>query len=93
MGSRDRETFEELMKIQNNVNSRVLQEMREDKEIEIISLINELTFEDKPIHIEQLIIEAKNLGFLEDTVLDIIERLKKQYVIYQPSPGFIQKIK
>ena len=93
MTSRDRNTFEELMKIQRNMNNKVIQEMKEDQEIEIISLINEQTFEDKPTQIEKIIIEGQVMGYSEDSVLDVIESLKRQNIIYQPSLGFIQKVK
>ena len=93
MVSRDRSTFEELMNIQRNVNNRVLQEMRQDQEIDLISMVNELTYEDKPTHIEELIVEGQVRGYGEDDVLDTIESMKRQNIIYQPLPGQVQKVK
>jgi len=83
--------FEELMKIQRLVNSAVLRELEEDKTISLISMVNELTSESQPTQIEIIFVEAQGLGFDEADVLGIIEKMKKDNLIFEPSDGFVQK--
>ncbi len=84
--------FDELVKIQNQIRQKLIKEESTDKKITILSLINELTSGPKEIvQKESLIIEATKRGISEDDVDKIIEQLKKDNVIFESKPGYIEK--
>ncbi len=84
--------FNELMKIQNQIKQGLLREQQLDKEISVLSLINELTSGPKEmVQKELLIIEAVNKGISEEELNKEIEKLEKDNIIFEPSPGYIKK--
>lgn len=74
--------------------SRILQESSVDVKIKLMDIINDMvTDKNKKVQIESIIIEAVNQGFTEKEVIDLIEDLKKDHVVYETSPGFLQRTK
>ena len=70
----------------------IMQESSTDSKIKLLDIINDMvTTRNKKIQIEQIIIEAVNQGFSENEALTLIEDLKKDHVIYETEPGFLQR--
>ena len=56
-------------------------------------LINDIESKvGKTIPVEDILIEASSKGLEEDSVLEVIERLKRSGDVYEPRKGFISKI-
>lgn len=86
------DNFNELMKIQNQIQKGLLREQELDNKISVLSLINELTSGPKEtVQKESLIIEASNKGISEEDLNKEIEKLEKDNIIFEPNPGYIKK--
>ena len=84
--------FNELMEYQNMVENRLRKEQRMDRKIELLTIINQLTVGPRNlVQKEQVLVEAESRGFNEDEVEDLIDKLKEDNIIYEPSPGYIKK--
>ena len=84
--------FEKLMEYQNMLQNRLRTEQQTDRKIEMLTIINQLTFGPKNIvQKEQIIVEALSRGFTEGDVHDLIDRLIEDNIIFESSPGFIKK--
>jgi DNA replicative helicase MCM subunit Mcm2 (Cdc46/Mcm family) len=84
--------FDKLMEYQNMLQQRLRKEQQIDRKIELLSIINQLTFGPKNIvQKENIIIEAQSRGFSEDEIEDLLQKLIQENIIYEPSPGFIKK--
>ena len=56
----------------------------------VIDIINDLSLKKKEVSIEELESRARQDGI--DEVSEIIERLKQQGMLFEPSPGYVQKV-
>ena len=84
--------FNELMEYQNMIKNRLRSEQNMDRKIEFLTIINHLTVGPKNlVQKEQVIIEAESQGFNEEEVEEMINKLKEDNIIYEPSPGYIKK--
>ncbi len=82
----------ELLAYQNMLQKSLRKEEQTDKKIELLTIINHLTFGPRNIvQKEQIIIEAINHGFTEKEVDQYLHELIKENIIYESSPGFIKK--
>lgn len=64
---------------------------RERSQIRIIlDVIEDLTKKSKEINIDELITQAKAQGI--ESPENIVERLKREGLLFEPSPGFVQKL-
>ena len=80
------------MKYQDMMQNRLRQEQKEDKKLDLLSLINQLTSGPRNIvQKEQIIVEAKARGISEAEIQDLLEKLIKENIIYESSPGYIKK--
>ncbi len=71
---------------------RLRREQQRDRKIDLLSIINQLTAGPKNIvQKEQLLIEAQNRGFSENEIEKLLVQLKKDNIIFEPSPGYIKK--
>ncbi len=73
------EDFEELLKIQRNMASRLMQENQTDNKIKFYNLIRDI----KPSLKEQIILIAEEEGFSESEVLNLLDELEKDKMIIQ----------
>ena len=87
----DSSNFNELMRIQRMVASQIAEESDQDTKIQVMTMINELSAGKDRIPIESLIIEAGIEGISEDTVLKLVDQLKRDGIIRIPEEGFIQQ--
>ena len=84
--------FDKLMEYQNLIQRRLMQELKLDRKIELLSIINQLTAGPKNIvQKEQIILESTSRGFTEQEIEDLLDKLIKENIIYESSPGFIKK--
>jgi len=71
---------------------RLRKEQQVDKKIELLSIINHLTSGPKNIvQKEQILVEAQSRGFRADEVDIYLEKLIKENIIYESSPGYLKK--
>lgn len=88
----DATSFEELLRIQNNMASLLAQEAETDNKIKVLSIIDDLTTRSrKKIQVESVLIEAQNQGLSEGETLRTIDQLISDRLIIQPEPGYVQK--
>jgi DNA replicative helicase MCM subunit Mcm2 (Cdc46/Mcm family) len=84
--------FDKLLQYQKMLQQSLKDEQLEDRKIELLSIINQLTSGPKNlVQREQIIVEASSRGFTEDEIGLILEDLISEKIIYESSPGFIKK--
>ena len=84
--------FKNLIEYQNFMQGQLKKEQLEEKKIEFLSIINQLTIGPKNlVQKEQILIEAQERGFSEKEVDSLLKILKVDNIIYEPSPGYIKK--
>lgn len=84
--------FNELMRQQRLLAGSIVRESNMDNKIKLLDIINDLvTQRNKKIHMETVILEAVNNGFTEHEAYDLIDELKKDHVVYETEPGFLQR--
>ncbi len=88
----DSTSFEELLRIQNNMASLLAQEAETDNKIKVLSIIDDLTTKTrKKVQVEMVLIEAQSQGLTEAETLRTIDQLVNDRLIYQPEAGYVQK--
>jgi hypothetical protein len=86
------EDFNELLRQQRFLASRIVQESSMDSKIKLMDIINGLvTNKNKKIHVETVIVEAVNEGMTEKEAYTMIDELKRDHLVYETSPGFLQR--
>jgi DNA replicative helicase MCM subunit Mcm2 (Cdc46/Mcm family) len=86
----DEADFEDLMRIQRMMASRLAQETEQDNQIKVLDVINSmLTGKKKKVATEEVIIECVAQGMTEGEVTATISRLKTDRLITEPEPGFL----
>ncbi len=82
--------FEELLKIQRTMASRIVEESTTDAKIKLYNLISSITTgKKKRIPLEQIIIVAEEEGFTEREVMRTLDELKADNMVSEPEEGFI----
>ena len=56
----------------------------------MLDLINDLSVKTKEIPVEEIRKQAKAQGIEE--IDEIIEKLKREGMLFEPSPGYVQKV-
>ncbi|MBD3208986.1 hypothetical protein GF367_01025 [Candidatus Woesearchaeota archaeon] len=88
----DQNDFNELLKIQRMMASRIIQETTVDNKIKLLDLINRLvTDRNKKAQKETIIVEAQAEGFSETETLRLIEELLEDNLIIEPEPGYLKR--
>jgi len=78
----DRLEFDEIVRIQNLMSSRIAQENEVDLKLKILDIISQLLGKTKKfIQIEEIIIEGNAEGLEEGTVLSVLDQLEKDHMI------------
>lgn len=86
------EDFQALLQQQRILAANIVQESSTDNKIKLLDIINDMvTTKNKKIQKESVIIEAVNNGFTEKEAYDMISELKKDHVVYETSPGYLQR--
>jgi len=85
--------FEELLKTQRMMASKILEENSFDAKIKLLEIIrNMTTTKNKKIHTEAVIYEAQIEGLSEGDILGFLEELKSDNLITEPEEGFVRLI-
>ena len=83
---------DKLLAYQNMLQKTLRREEQTDKKIDLLTIINHLTFGPKNIvQKEEIIIEALAHGFTEEDIEHYLDELIKENIIFESSPGFIKK--
>lgn len=86
------DSFEELMRVQRQMASRIMQESETDSKLQMMDIINNLvTDKNKKIQTEKVILEAQVEGMSEETAIRVIEELIDLGLLEEPSEGFIKR--
>ncbi len=91
MGVLDGTDFEDVMRLQKRLASSMLDEFELDSKIKILTIFDEIAGSKKKIQTEKLMIEAENHGMGEIEITSIIEKLKRDGLLFEPQSGYLQK--
>ncbi len=91
MGVLDEKEFDDVMRLQKQMSSSVIDEFELDSKIKILTIFDEVAGSKKKIQTEKLLIEAENQGMSEFEVMSTVEKLKKDNMLFEPQPGYLQK--
>jgi len=91
MGVLDGTDFEDVMRLQKRLASSMLDEFELDSKIKILTIFDEVAGSKKKVQTEKIMIEAENHGMGEFEITSIIEKLKRDGLIFEPQPGYLQK--
>jgi hypothetical protein len=84
--------IDRLIAYQNMVQKSLRTEEKLDRKLDLLTIINHLTFGPKNIvQKEMIIIEAQTRGFSENDIDVLLNELIKENIIFEPTPGFIKK--
>jgi len=86
----DQTSFDDLLKIQRMMASKIMDESSMDTKIKLLSLIREMvTGKNKQISVEHIIIEAQSEGIQEYETMAVLDELKRDRMIIDKGEGFI----
>ena len=91
MGVLDEKEFDDVMRLQKQLSSSVIDEFELDSKIKVLSIFDEVAGTKKRVQTEKLLIEAENQGMSDFEAMSTIEKLKKDNLIFEPQPGYLQK--
>lgn len=87
----DPSSFDELLKVQRMMASKIIDESSMDLKINLLDLLRDLpTGKKGTISIEQIIVSAQMEGIMESDVLRVLDELKKDHMVSEPELGFIK---
>ena len=83
--------FDEIMKVQQLMSQRLMQEQKTDHKIDLLNIIQDLTENGrKPAQTEAVLVEANIQGIGPDEAQDIIDELVKDNLVKRPRTGYVQ---
>lgn len=86
------DSFEELMQVQRQMASRIVQESETDRKLQMMDIINDLvTDKNKKIQTEKVILEAQAEGMSESVAIQVIEELIDLGFLIEVSQGFLKR--
>jgi DNA replicative helicase MCM subunit Mcm2 (Cdc46/Mcm family) len=91
MGVLDEKEFDDVMRLQRQLSSSMIDEFELDSKIKVLTIFDEVAGSKKKVQTEKLLIESENQGMSEFEVMSTIEKLKKDGLVYEPQPGYLQK--
>jgi len=91
MGVLDGSEFDDVMRLQKQLASSMLDDFELDSKIKVLTLFDELVGSKKKIQTEKLLIEAEHHGMGEFEITSVIEKLKRDGLLFEPQPGYLQK--
>lgn len=91
MGVLDDTEFDDVVRLQRQLNASMLDEFELDSKIKILSIIDEVAGSKKMVHTEKIILEAGHQGMSEFEATSVLEKLKKDGLVFEPKRGFLQK--
>lgn len=91
MGVLDGTEFDDVMRLQKQLASSMLDDFELDSKIKVLTVFDELVGSKKKTHTEKLLIELEHRGMSELEALSVIDKLKKDGLLFEPQPGYLQK--
>jgi DNA replicative helicase MCM subunit Mcm2 (Cdc46/Mcm family) len=91
MGVLDGTEFDDVVRLQKQLASSMLDDFELDSKIKVLTIFDELAGNKKKIQTEKLLIEAEHHGMGEFEITSIIEKLKRDGLLFEPQPGYLQK--
>jgi len=91
MGVLDDTEFDEVMKLQRQLASSMMNDFELDTKIKLLTIFDEVAGKRKKVQTEQVISEAENQGMAEMEITATIEKLKRDGILFEPQPGYLQK--
>ena len=91
MGVLDDTEFDEVMKLQKQLASSMMDEYELDTKIRLLTILDEVAGKKKKVQTEKLLIEAEHQGMSELEITSTIEKLKRDGLIIEPQPGYLQR--
>ncbi len=83
--------FEELLRVQRMMASKIAEERSYDVKIKLLEIIQSLnSARNKKIQIENILVEAQMEGLSESEILRLLDELKKDRLISEPEEGYIK---
>jgi replicative DNA helicase Mcm len=58
----------------------------------VMDIINDISSVKKEIHLEEIRSAARKEGLSDSDIDDIMEKLKREGMLFEPSPGYVQKV-
>lgn len=84
--------FDELLRIQRMMASRIIQETSVDNKIKLLDLINKLVSDrNRKVQKEVIIYEAQGEGFSEDEIIRLMDELIEDGLIAEPEMGYVKR--
>jgi DNA replicative helicase MCM subunit Mcm2 (Cdc46/Mcm family) len=91
MGVLDDTDFDDVIRLQKQLASSMLDDFELDSKIKVLTIFDELVGGKKKVQTEKLMIEAEHRGMGEYEIATVIEKLKRDGLIFEPQPGYLQK--
>ncbi|MGV8171459.1 MAG: hypothetical protein ACP5OA_02070 [Candidatus Woesearchaeota archaeon] len=91
MGVLDGTEFDDVMRLQKQLNASMLDDFELDSKIKVLTIFDELAGSKKKIHTEKLLIELEHHEMGELEAVSVIDKLKKDGLLFEPQPGYLQK--
>jgi DNA replicative helicase MCM subunit Mcm2 (Cdc46/Mcm family) len=91
MGVLDGTEFDDVMRLQKQLQNSMMDDFELDAKIKVLTIFDELVGSKKKIQTEKLMIEAEHHGMGEFELTSIIEKLKRDGLLFEPQPGYLQK--
>lgn len=83
--------FDEIMKVQQLMSQRLMQEQQTDHKIDVLNIVQDLTENGKrPAQVEAVLVELELSGIPSDEAQDIISELVRDRLLSRPRSGYVQ---
>lgn len=83
--------FQEIIKVQQLMSQRLMQERKTDSKIDLLNLIQDMSENGKkPVQVEALLIEAQLTNISEREATNLLEELQRDHLIARPKTGWIK---
>lgn len=85
------EEFQEIMRLQQMMSKRIMNEQTVDRKVDVLSIINDMTNgTKKSIQVESVVLEATQNGFSEGEVLPVLDELDRDGLISLLGDGYLR---
>lgn len=89
--SMNEDEFQEIIRVQQLMAQRIVQERQTDNKIALLNIVNELTENGrKRVHTEGVLFEAQQQNILEREATRLLDELEKDHLIKQKA-GFVER--
>jgi hypothetical protein len=87
----DEDEFNELLKIQRSMASRIIRETAVDDKLKIYDIIKRMvTDKNNQVQTEMVILECQAEGFGENEVIRMMDELKRDHMLVESEVGYVK---